>query len=238
MFFLNFFFRFDPIFETNDGPLLQIIKHWFSGIEVVISATQRLFLRAVQEVGADKFKFLETQIRNQATLTINTLPENLSNWMYTTFEEQLCIFEVAHPDKCTYEIQEVRDTIRVFCEGFLKHEVQAVWAAFGNEKDFTPFDVFCNNDREFYNVTDVLERWTTVKLATVYYAAILSLKYSHLTIPKESLFTLFKVSIEDTKLDYYAYGGQVLPSFDFVMKLAASHRSAVRRSILFLHRFI
>ena len=92
--------------------------------------------------------------------------------------------------------------------------------------------------REFYNVTDVLERWTTVKLATVYYAAILSLKYSHLTIPKESLFTLFKVSIEDTKLDYYAYGGQVLPSFDFVMKLAASHRSAVRRSILFLHRFI
>ena len=189
---------------------------------------QRLYLTANQEVGAGKFNFVETEIRNQALLNINALPENLSNWMYTTFEDVLRRFEITYPDKCTYEIQEVRESIRLFCEGFLKHEIQAVWAAFGNEKDFTPFDVFCNNnEKEYYNVTDVLGRWTTAKLATVYYAAILSLKYSALNSPKESLFSVFRVSIEDVKLDYYAYGGRVLPSFDFVMKLAAGHRSSV-----------
>ena len=178
---------------------------------------------ATLESGPGNFKFDEHRIRTQALLAINTLPENLSNWMYTTFEEPLRNFEVLHSETCKYEIQEMRKSLNNFCGFILKHEVQAIWAAFGNEKDFSPFDVFCSNENELFNVTDVLERWTPQKLATVYYAAILSLKYTDLTIPKEMLFTVFKVNIAETKEDYHAFSGHVLPSFDYVLKLASAH---------------
>jgi len=198
----------------------------------LITKMQLVLNTANAEVGSGKLNFVETQIRNQALLDINTLPENLSNWLYTTFEEPLRNFEVLYPDNCNYDIGEMRKSTNSFCAFFLRHEIQAVWAAFGNEKDFSPFDVFCSNENgEFYNVTDVLERWTTQKLATVYYAAILSLKYSGLNIPKEMLFTIFKVNVAETKEDYHAYSGHVLPSFDFVLKHASTHLRDVKINI-------
>ena len=167
-------------------------------------------------------------------LSVTNLPEDLSEWMYDIFEAPIQEFEKENSGECADYIQQVRNATNELSTAFFQHEIQAIWACFYNDKNFMPLDVFYNHEERAFPLHEVLERWSPLKIATVYYIGILSTKYSDLHFTADNVMSLFVASKSSEPNDYATFEGNLLPSFDFITTLANEHRTKVTLCLLFL----
>lgn len=233
--FCVFNYRQKPIITTGyKGPFLEVIDMWYICIRIVINKMTVLQLR----VGDENLIFDKDHITTLSE-SIQDLPDDLSAWMYDTFETPLLLYEEKNPkgDMNSY-IQQVRDSIKELATSFLQHEIQAIWACFYNDKNFMPLDVFCNHEDVPFPLNEVLERWTPLKMATIYYVGILSTKYSELHFTPEKVLSLFVSSNLSEPNEYSTFDGSLLPSFDFITTLAIKHRANVSSNEYIINTFI
>ena len=200
---------------------------WYTSIAVVIAKMEVLRHKVDTSIGFGELLFDAQAVTSLAFAVVN-LPEDLSAWMYEIFEEPLQHLQNTHKNAdCGYYIQQVRDATTELSTGFLQHEIQAIWACFYNDKNFMPLDVFYDHEEIPYTVNEVLERWTPLKIATVYYVGILSTKYADLNFTSDNVMSLFVASKTSEPNDYATFEGSLLPSFDYITTLATTHRTNV-----------
>ena len=206
---------------------------WYTAIRIVIAKMDVLRCKIDDAFGKGIFNFDEYTVTTLALSVLN-LPEDLSAWMYDIFEAPIQQFEKDHHGECEDYIQQVRDANNELSTAFLQHEIQAIWACFYNDKNFMPLDVFYNHEERPFPLHEVLERWSPLKIATVYYIGILSTKYSDLHFTADNVMSLFVASKSSEPNDYATFEGSLLPSFDFITNLAIEHRTKVQLRIFFI----
>jgi len=134
------YLRMDPVSADDyDGPFLDVIKIWRTGLKVIIANMAKLC--STMGVVFDKKKCEEEVI------TLKDLPENLNVYLSDTFEKRLASIQISVGSQAQQkQVDDVRQNIQDLCNQLLSYEIQAIFASLQNDNHYSIIDVFRNSD--------------------------------------------------------------------------------------------